>query len=169
MPAAQDLLPRRAFGQELMRTVLVLGGYGFFGHRIAAALTSIESLRVLVGGRDLERAKAATRTMGLAVEHAVALDAHARTQDQRAYPCGARALSVASGANPQLPEVDQPSRIYGLQVISRPLLRGGRAWRVASREDLVGQVSKERPKAQGKVGEKELHDTPQQARRVPQA
>jgi saccharopine dehydrogenase-like NADP-dependent oxidoreductase len=59
-----------------MRTVLVLGGYGFFGHRIAAALASIESLRVLVGGRNLERAKAAARTLGLAVDHAVTLDAH---------------------------------------------------------------------------------------------
>jgi saccharopine dehydrogenase-like NADP-dependent oxidoreductase len=61
-----------------MRTVLVLGGYGFFGQRISAALASIASVRVLVGGRDLERARAATRAMGLPVEHAVALDAHDR-------------------------------------------------------------------------------------------
>ncbi len=59
-----------------MRTVLVLGGYGFFGQRISAALASTGSVRVLVGGRDLERASAATRAMGLPVEHAVALDAH---------------------------------------------------------------------------------------------
>ncbi|MGP8033611.1 MAG: saccharopine dehydrogenase family protein [Steroidobacteraceae bacterium] len=59
-----------------MRTVLVVGGYGFFGQRISAALASTASLRVLVGGRDLERASAATRAMGLPVEQAVALDAH---------------------------------------------------------------------------------------------
>ena len=59
-----------------MRTVLVLGGYGFFGQRISAVLASTGSVRVLVGGRDLERASAATRAMGLPVEHAVALDAH---------------------------------------------------------------------------------------------
>jgi len=59
-----------------MRTVLVLGGYGFFGQRISAALASTASLRILVGGRDLERAKAAVRAIGLPVEHAVALDAH---------------------------------------------------------------------------------------------
>ena len=59
-----------------MRTVLVLGAYGFFGHRISAALASTASLGVLVGGRDLGRATAAARTMGLPVEHAVALDAH---------------------------------------------------------------------------------------------
>lgn len=61
-----------------MRTVLVLGGYGFFGLRISAALASTESVRVLVGGRDLERAKAATRAIDLSVEHAVVLDAHDR-------------------------------------------------------------------------------------------
>jgi saccharopine dehydrogenase-like NADP-dependent oxidoreductase len=59
-----------------MRTVLVLGGYGFFGQRISAALASTPTLRILLGGRDLERAKAAACAMGLAVEHAVALDAH---------------------------------------------------------------------------------------------
>lgn len=59
-----------------MRTVLVLGGYGFFGQRISAALACTASVRVLVGGRDLERARAASRAIGLPIEHAVALDAH---------------------------------------------------------------------------------------------
>jgi saccharopine dehydrogenase-like NADP-dependent oxidoreductase len=59
-----------------MRTVLVLGGYGFFGQRISAALASTPSMRVLVGGRDLERARAASRAMGLPAENGVALDAH---------------------------------------------------------------------------------------------
>ena len=58
-----------------MHTVLVLGGYGFFGHRISAALASTASVRVLVGGRDLGRANAAVRSMGLPLEHAVAVDA----------------------------------------------------------------------------------------------
>jgi saccharopine dehydrogenase-like NADP-dependent oxidoreductase len=59
-----------------MQTVLVLGGYGFFGQRISAALASAASLRVLVGGRDRGRATAAAQAMGLPVEHAVMLDAH---------------------------------------------------------------------------------------------
>jgi saccharopine dehydrogenase-like NADP-dependent oxidoreductase len=59
-----------------MRTVLVLGGYGFFGHSISAALASTASMRVLVGGRDLGRAKFAAGEIGLPREHAVALDAH---------------------------------------------------------------------------------------------
>jgi saccharopine dehydrogenase-like NADP-dependent oxidoreductase len=59
-----------------MRTVLVLGGYGFFGQRISAALASTPSMRVLVGGRDLERARAASLAMGLPAKNGVALDAH---------------------------------------------------------------------------------------------
>ena len=59
-----------------MHTVLVLGGYGFFGKRISAALASTASLRVLIGGRDLGRATAAAQAMGLAPEQAVALDAY---------------------------------------------------------------------------------------------
>ena len=61
----------------LMLTVLVLGGYGFFGQRISAALASSTSLRLLSGGRDLGRARAAARATGIPVEQAVALDAHA--------------------------------------------------------------------------------------------
>jgi saccharopine dehydrogenase-like NADP-dependent oxidoreductase len=60
-----------------MRTVLVLGGYGFFGQRISATLASTASLRILIGGRDLARARTAARDMGLPVEHALAVDAHA--------------------------------------------------------------------------------------------
>jgi len=58
-----------------MRTVLVLGGYGFFGQRISAALASTPSMRVLVGGRNLERARAASRAIGLPAESGVELDA----------------------------------------------------------------------------------------------
>ena len=60
-----------------MHTVLVLGGYGFFGHRISAALASTAPLRVLIAGRDLARASSTARDLGLPLEHAVRLDAHA--------------------------------------------------------------------------------------------
>jgi saccharopine dehydrogenase-like NADP-dependent oxidoreductase len=59
-----------------MQTVLVLGGYGFFGKRISAALAAASTSRVLVGGRDLGHARAAARVMGLSDQHAVALDAN---------------------------------------------------------------------------------------------
>lgn len=58
-----------------MHTVLVLGGYGFFGQRISAALASTASLRVLIGARDLGRATATARAIALPPEHATALDA----------------------------------------------------------------------------------------------
>jgi saccharopine dehydrogenase-like NADP-dependent oxidoreductase len=60
-----------------MHTVLVLGGYGFFGQRISAALASTASLRVLIAGRDLARARAVAGTIGVPIKHAWALDAHA--------------------------------------------------------------------------------------------
>lgn len=59
-----------------MHTVLVLGGYGFFGKRISAALASTGLLRVLIGGRDSEYATAAAQALGLPPEQAVALDAY---------------------------------------------------------------------------------------------
>jgi saccharopine dehydrogenase-like NADP-dependent oxidoreductase len=60
-----------------MHTVLVLGGYGFFGQRISAALASSASLRVLIAGRDLARAREFAGTIGVPIEQALALDAHA--------------------------------------------------------------------------------------------
>lgn len=58
-----------------MHTVLVLGGYGFFGARIAAELAKTGASRVLVAGRDLDRARATARALGLRVRSALQLDA----------------------------------------------------------------------------------------------
>jgi saccharopine dehydrogenase-like NADP-dependent oxidoreductase len=57
-------------------TVLVLGGYGFFGARIAAALASDSRIRLLLAGRDAARAAEAARNLGLRAEHGVGIDAH---------------------------------------------------------------------------------------------
>ena len=59
-----------------MHTALVLGGYGFFGSRICAALAPDRSIRLLIAGRDLDRARAATRALALPAEQAVAVDAN---------------------------------------------------------------------------------------------
>src|SRR5690349_20940135 len=59
-----------------MHSVLVLGGYGFFGARIAAGLAAQPGLRLLVGGRDPARAAAQAAQLGLSCEHALVLDAH---------------------------------------------------------------------------------------------
>ncbi len=58
-----------------MHTVLVLGGYGFFGARIAASLAQNPSIQVLIAGRDHSRAKSLARTLDLSDDHAVQLDA----------------------------------------------------------------------------------------------
>jgi len=42
-------------------TVLVLGGYGFFGARISRALAGDARIRLLIGGRDKARAALASR------------------------------------------------------------------------------------------------------------
>jgi short subunit dehydrogenase-like uncharacterized protein len=58
-----------------MLTVLVLGGYGFFGGRIATALTRDPRVRALIGGRDGRRAAAMALELGLPARHGVTLDA----------------------------------------------------------------------------------------------
>lgn len=59
-----------------MLSVLVLGGYGFFGRRIADALAGDERIRVLIGGRDSQRARATARDLTLPADSALAIDAH---------------------------------------------------------------------------------------------
>lgn len=55
--------------------VLILGGYGFFGARIAESLSRDPAVEVLVAGRDAERARAMTRSLGLPDSAGIALDA----------------------------------------------------------------------------------------------
>jgi saccharopine dehydrogenase-like NADP-dependent oxidoreductase len=58
------------------QTILVLGGYGFFGERISAALASLPGARVLLAGRDPGRAQATATSLHLPPSHGLALDAH---------------------------------------------------------------------------------------------
>lgn len=57
-----------------MHTVLVLGGYGFFGHRICASLAGDPSIRLLVGGRRLARALDTVKRLGLDTGQALEID-----------------------------------------------------------------------------------------------
>jgi saccharopine dehydrogenase-like NADP-dependent oxidoreductase len=59
-----------------MLSVLVLGGYGFFGTRIAKALVEDPRIRVLIGGRDREKAAATAHALGLPAQQSVSVDAH---------------------------------------------------------------------------------------------
>ena len=58
------------------RSVVVLGGYGNFGNRVAAALASDRSYRVFIAGRDLRKASAVAQEIGGSAEP-MAVDYHA--------------------------------------------------------------------------------------------
>jgi len=59
-----------------LHTILVLGGYGFFGARISACLAQDRDLHLIVGGRDGARASALAGSMGLEPTQGVAIDAN---------------------------------------------------------------------------------------------
>ncbi|MGH8223434.1 MAG: saccharopine dehydrogenase family protein [Woeseiaceae bacterium] len=58
-----------------MHTVLVIGGYGFFGARIAAELSKNPSVRVLLAGRDGDKGRRAAAALALPPEQSIELDA----------------------------------------------------------------------------------------------
>jgi hypothetical protein len=55
--------------------VLLLGAYGFFGSRIAAALARNPRIRLVLAGRDEQKATALAYQLGLTGDHARAVDA----------------------------------------------------------------------------------------------
>jgi saccharopine dehydrogenase-like NADP-dependent oxidoreductase len=57
-----------------MHNVLVLGGYGFFGDRISAALASDPKIRLLVAGRQADKAAAVAARLRLPPAQGFALD-----------------------------------------------------------------------------------------------
>lgn len=59
-----------------MHTVLVLGGYGFFGGRICAELAQDPAIRLLIGGRSSTKARATALSLRLPAESGIELDAH---------------------------------------------------------------------------------------------
>ena len=60
-----------------LHTVLVLGGYGFFGARICQALHTNPAIHLLIGGRDLQQAQRLAARLGLDSTQAIAIDATA--------------------------------------------------------------------------------------------
>ena len=73
---------------------VVIGGYGFFGQRIAAGLAATPSIRVLIGERNPVHAWAAAAELGLPAGDAIALDAYASHRDSQPYAaCSVTAAS----------------------------------------------------------------------------
>jgi len=66
-----------------MHTILVLGGYGFFGGRICQTLATDASIYLLIGGRNITQAQALTYNLGLKFSQGLAIDAHASNLAQR--------------------------------------------------------------------------------------
>jgi saccharopine dehydrogenase-like NADP-dependent oxidoreductase len=66
-----------------MHTILVLGGYGFFGSRICKALAPNENIRLIIGGRDVAKALALASNIGLRSDQAITIDANAPDLAQR--------------------------------------------------------------------------------------
>jgi saccharopine dehydrogenase-like NADP-dependent oxidoreductase len=58
-----------------INTTLIIGGYGFFGARIALSLSRNHSIRLLIGGRDWRRGARLCRELGLPEANALAVDA----------------------------------------------------------------------------------------------
>ena len=80
-----------------MHTLLILGGYGFFGERIAATLARDAGMRLLIGGRDSARSRNTALALGLPAEHGIAIDATAPDLAQRLSALGIDTLIHAAG------------------------------------------------------------------------
>jgi saccharopine dehydrogenase-like NADP-dependent oxidoreductase len=57
-----------------LHTVLVIGGYGFFGERICASLCKVTDIHLLIGGRNPESARRLAQALGLENHQGVAID-----------------------------------------------------------------------------------------------
>lgn len=78
------------------RSVVVLGGYGNFGSRVAAALASDGSYRVFIAGRDLRKATAVAEQIGGPTQP-LAVDCHAADFAARLRQVGANVVVHTAG------------------------------------------------------------------------
>jgi len=80
-----------------MHTVLVLGGYGFFGIRICEALAKDPSIRVVIGGRNAASARAAAHSLDLDPHSGVEVDAQGADLPRRLAQLGVNTLVHTAG------------------------------------------------------------------------
>jgi saccharopine dehydrogenase-like NADP-dependent oxidoreductase len=84
-------------GVRVVHTVLVLGGYGFFGARISAALAGNANVRLLVAGRDISKAKNTVMSLNLPEDHAIRVDASSRDFSTSLRSLGVNTLIHTAG------------------------------------------------------------------------
>jgi saccharopine dehydrogenase-like NADP-dependent oxidoreductase len=80
-----------------MHTILVLGGYGFFGHRICESLTKDSDIRLLIAGRDGSKAKELAQALGLPAAQGLSLDATAPHLSEQLRGLGVNTLIHTAG------------------------------------------------------------------------
>ncbi|MBI2769740.1 MAG: saccharopine dehydrogenase NADP-binding domain-containing protein [Burkholderiales bacterium] len=80
-----------------MHIVLVLGGYGFFGSRICQELATDAGIRLLVAGRDRQKAVSLAGGLGLDAAQALALDAQAPDLASRLAALGVNTVIHTAG------------------------------------------------------------------------
>lgn len=79
-----------------MRSAVVLGGYGNFGRRVVASLAADRSYRVIVAGRDLQKARAVADEVGSSAE-AATLDSRATNLAAELRRLGANVVVHTAG------------------------------------------------------------------------
>jgi saccharopine dehydrogenase-like NADP-dependent oxidoreductase len=80
-----------------MHTLLVLGGYGFFGTRICQSLARNKAMYLLIGGRHIEQAQAMAKELGLDLQQGVAVDADSADLAQRLLDLGVNTVIHTAG------------------------------------------------------------------------
>jgi saccharopine dehydrogenase-like NADP-dependent oxidoreductase len=80
-----------------MHSLLVLGGYGFFGTRICTALAARPGIQLYIAGRDRNQAAGLAATLGLPAERAIAIDAHSDGLASRLSDLGIDTLIHTAG------------------------------------------------------------------------
>jgi saccharopine dehydrogenase-like NADP-dependent oxidoreductase len=80
-----------------MQRILVLGGYGFFGARICAALARNPRIQLIIAGRHAEKATALAYQIGLRAENARALDATSPQFSQMLRKLGVNTIIHTAG------------------------------------------------------------------------
>jgi len=80
-----------------MQRILVLGGYGFFGARICAALARNPRIQLLIAGRNADKATALAYQLGLRADNARAFDAASPQFSQTLRKLGVTTLIHTAG------------------------------------------------------------------------
>lgn len=113
-----------------MQRILVLGGYGFFGARICAALARNPRIQLLIAGRNADKATALAYQLGLRAENARALDAASPQLSQALRKLGVTTLIHTAG----------PFQDQGYAVAQAAIQAGAHYIDLADGRDHVGGI-----------------------------